>query len=221
MRGAATAQARPAQPLRGLDSSFKAPLLERILSEENPDERRVVIDLGAPSQVLLNRLQTLGPCRVEIADLVGTGGLREFSSAEFLEQRGMAGIREYLPAAGDPLDLILCWDLPNYLSLPIFGVICRLLSERANPGCRLHMLIAYSQREMPAAPARYRLAESGLLTQTRVDATLTAAPRYSPESLGNAVSGFDYERGMLLANGMQEFVYAWPRETDQDQRYRF
>jgi hypothetical protein len=213
------ARARAVRDARGLASSFKAPLLERILSEEKPEQRQVILDLGRPAQLLLERLGQIGPCRVEIADLVGSGALTELRAPEFLEQRGPAAVRDYLPPAREALDLVFCWDLPNYLSLNVFSPLCHVLGERAKPGCRLHMLIAYSKREMPAAPARYALTEEGQLIQQCEDASLTAAPRYSPESLGNAVAGFRYERGVLLANGMQEFVYAWPGEPDAD-RFR-
>lgn len=211
MNGAATARAAPARNAQALISAFKAPLLERILGEPESEQRQVILDLGAPSQVLLDCLSARHPCRVEIADFAGTGGLSELGATEFLEERGRAGIRDLLPTPKDPLDLILFWDLPNYLSLAAFRELCAVLSDRAAPGCRLHMLIAYSRREMPAAPARYTLRKDGQLTQTCHDDSLCNAPRYSPEDLGLAVGGFRYERGILLANGMQEFIYAWPR----------
>jgi hypothetical protein len=72
------------------------------------------------------------------------------------------------------------------------------------------MLIAYSKREMPAAPARYLPEPDGRLTQICGDSAMGKAPRYSPEELGLLVGKFRYERGVLLANGMQEFVYALP-----------
>jgi len=215
LSGVATAGApTPARNAGSVVSTFKTPLLARILSAEASEQRRVVLDLGGPSQTLLQQLGAIGPCRVEIADLVGTGCLALLNAPEFGEDSGEAGIRAILPAAREPLDLILCWDLPNYLNLNVLGQLFAILGERARPGCRLHMLIAYSKREMPAVPARYRYSSDGQLTQTSRDASFTAAPRYSPESLGAAVGDFQYERGVLLSNGMQEFVYTWPRPTD-------
>jgi hypothetical protein len=107
----------------------------------------------------------------------------------------------------------LQWDLPNYLNLGMFAELCRLFGERAAPGCQLHMLIAYSKREMPASPARYSLRADNQLVQSLEDTRTVAAPRYSPEALGEAVGGFRYEKGILLANGNQEFLYAWPQEA--------
>ncbi len=216
MSGAATARAKPGRDHRERVTAFKAPLLDRILQNPGADvedaPRQVVLDLGAASQPLLERLSALGPCRVEIADLVAHDGLAVLNAPDAFEEPGSSPIPALLPAPGtDSLDLILCWDLPNYLSLRALGELCSYFGPRAAPGCRLHMLIAYSKREMPSAPARYLPEDDGRLRQVCADASIAAAPRHSPEALGDAVGGFRYERGVLLANGMQEFVYAWPR----------
>lgn len=215
MSGAATARVTSNREAVGLVTAFKAPLLDRILDEAEPERRQVVLDLGAPSEALLERLSTTRPCRVEIADLAAHGGVDLLNAPEAgdeVDAAPIAPIAPLLPAPnGERLDLIFCWDLPNYLGLKALRELCAHLGRRAAPGCRLHMLIAYSKREMPRAPARYVPQTDGKLSQRCADGTLVPAPRYSPEDLSLAVGGFAYERGVLLANGMQEFVYAWPR----------
>jgi hypothetical protein len=199
----------------GSVAAFKAPLLDRLLSVDDPEQRQVVLDLGGPGQMLLDRLSTTRSCRLEIADFVANGGLPVLEAIESDDESDRAYaagiIRRLLPRPNkEPLDLILCWDLPNYMSLESLRRLCEVLAGRAAPGCKLHMLIAYSKREMPSAPAHYVLGANGLLEQLRANDGIGAAPRYSPEDLGVALGRFRYERGVLLANGMQEFVYAWP-----------
>ena len=213
MTGSATAEALRDRG-EGSVNVFRAPLFERILQEEESDQRQLVLDLGGPCQSLIDRLSAPRPTRIEIADLVAGGDLDELRHLGPSEDAGLPDLNRFLPqSSGEPLDLILCWDLPNYLNLGTFAELCRLLGNRAAPGCRLHMLIAYSKREMPAQPARYSLKDDGQLIQKLDDAETVAAPRYSPEALGEAVGGFDYERGILLANGNQEFLYSWPDEA--------
>jgi hypothetical protein len=72
---------------------------------------------------------------------------------------------------------------------------------------------------MSEMPARYVPAVDGNLIQSLVSDELTQAPRYSPEDIGTALGNFRYERGVLLANGMQEFVYAWPGEPGAKRPY--
>jgi hypothetical protein len=214
LRGAAVALATPARKTIETVTAFKAPLLDRILANPNDAERRnVVLDLGAVSQTMLDRLSSSRPCRIEIADLYHFGGLQAIEQIASSEEQDIDSIGQLLPRANnEPLDLIFCWDLPNYLSLRALTLLIDFLSRRAAPGCRVHMLVAYSKREMTETPGRYFPGPDGNLVQSLASVELTQAPRYSPEDIGTALGNFRYERGVLLANGMQEFVYAWPAE---------
>jgi hypothetical protein len=221
LRGAAVALATPAKKAIETVSAFKAPLLDRILSSpEDAERRHVVLDLGAASQTMLDRLSSSRPCRIEIADLNNFGGLAVIESIAASEEPDLDAIGSLLPPANDErLDLIFCWDLPNYLSLAGLTMLIDFLSRRAAPGCRVHMLVAYSKREMAEIPARYVPGGDFSLVQTLATDTLRAAPRYSPEDIGTALGNFRYERGVLLANGMQEFVYAWPQQPGAKRVY--
>lgn len=210
MRGASAAETRPERDAGGpVSATFKAPLLTRILDNLDPEQRQVVLDFGAGCQSLIAQLTVERGCRIEIADFVANDGLAALNAAP--PESRMDTLNGLLPQTnGEGLTLIFCWDLPNYLSRTALQGLCTLLGRRAAVGCRLHMLISYSRRDMPAQPARYVPASDGQLTQHSANGERAPAPRYSPEDLGKALGGFKYERGVLLANGMQEFVYAWP-----------
>jgi len=210
LRGASAAEAKPDRDAgKPVSATFKAPLLTRIFDNLDPEQRHVVLDLGPGCQELIARLTAERGCRIEIANFVADHGLEGLNAAppESREET----LRALLPPPNaERLTLIFCWDLPNYLGRAALQTLCALLGQRAAGGCRLHMLISYSRRDMPAQPARYVPASEGQLTQHCVNGERVPAPRYSPEDLGKALGGFKYERGVLLANGMQEFVYAWP-----------
>jgi hypothetical protein len=210
LRGAPATSAKPERgPGEPVAATFKAPLLAKIFDTLDGDQRQVALDLGAPCQALLSQLTARRGCRLEIADLVANDGLRALNAA--LPEARAATMSALLPQPNrERLTLIFCWDLPNYLGLAALHSLCTLLASRAAPGCRLHMLISYSRRDMPLLPAHYTPGGDGQLTQLCLSDERTPAPRYSPEDLGKALGGFRYQRGVLLANGMQEFVYAWP-----------
>jgi hypothetical protein len=189
---------------------FKAPLLERLLEPPEPERRTVILDLGGTSTPLLERLADRGPCRVEIADFASSGGLSLVSQAETPKQVYQIVRERLLPISTEPADLIFCWDLPNYIGLDALRGFFAALGTRAAPGCRLHTLIAYANPQMRDQPGRFVPYDGGRLIDIKPSGSMRPAPRYSPEDLGRAVSHFRYERGMLLANGMQEFVYVWP-----------
>ena len=60
---------------------------------------------------------------------------------------------------------------------------------------------------MSGQPARFVPTEDGELIDLSVQSASVAAPRYSPEDLGNSMGGFVLDRARLLSNGMQEFVF--------------
>jgi len=205
----AYADASPASPC-----SFKAPLLAKLLiAPEELARRAVILDLGNPSQALLDRLSNNRPCRVEIAGLARQENFSALNDPEAIAERGHDILQTLLPPPNNELlDLILCWDLPNYLTLPGLTLLIDVLAPRTAPGCKLHMLITYSKREMSSEPAHYIPGNDALLNQVPRTGKIDQAPRYSPEDLGKAMGGFRYQRGVLLSNGMQEFVYARPTE---------
>jgi hypothetical protein len=217
----AAALATPVRDAIESESAVKAPLLDRILSHpQDPERRHVALDLGRASQAMLDRLSTTRPCRIEVADFFRYGGVDEINRLVSAEDEDPASIERFLPPANDErLNLVFCWDLPNYLSLAALRVVIDILSRRAAPRCRLHMLIAYSKREMAEIPGRYIPGNDGTLRQILSSQNQVAAPRYSPEDINLALGNFKYERGVLLANGMQEFVYAWPDEPGADRPF--
>ena len=170
-------------------------------------ERPVVLDLGAASTATLALLGQ-SHCRVEIVDLAHFVGVDTLNTAEpgtALANRVDAILPQ--PSTGDAYDRVLCWDLPNYLTLDALSALMGVIGRRARPGALAHALVFYAQREMPDRPGRLVPSVDGELTDLNdVNATI-AAPRYSPEQLGEAIIPFSIERARLLGNGMQEFLF--------------
>ncbi len=220
MPGAAASLANTAGGARGTVARFKAPLLDRVLiNSGDPDQRVNALDFGGPCQSLLEKLSLNHPCRIEVADFARGGGLKALGELESLQEEGAEVLRRLLPPPGDDkLDLIFLWDLPNYLSLEELSFVIDYLRDRVAPGCRLHMLIAYSKREIAAEPAHYQTDAEGNLIQICANDKLLEVPRHTQEDLAPALGQFRIERGVLLTNGMQELVYAWPKPKRPDGR---
>jgi hypothetical protein len=185
-------------------AALNAPLFRGLMERMQDDRRRVVLDLGParPETVaLLGRYR----CRLDIADLAD--GLETLNSAT--EPEAMrAALDAALPRRrAEPTDVVLCWDLLNYLERPaIRGLMAEILGRLA-PGALVHALIAYSTPRMPMRPARIVPAEDHRLWVVPAGADERAAPRYSPDDLARCMPGYIVERAMLLKNGMQEFLF--------------
>ncbi|MDT8408510.1 MAG: hypothetical protein RQ741_02805 [Wenzhouxiangellaceae bacterium] len=176
------------------------PLLAELLAPEGRMARSVWLDFGQPQRGLVEQLQKLR-ARLLAACLTDESGLlvEDWCRVE-------SGLAKNFWS--EPVDRILCWDLLNYMTPAELGRLSELMIRRAAPGCRVHAMIHYSERDMPAAPAVYRL-QDGLELQFKASATdRIPAPRYSPKALEKSMPGLRVERTLLLNNGMQEYLFS-------------
>lgn len=188
---------------------LKAPLFGQLLDQLSARRRWIVLDLAASSTPLLEVLADYHS-RVEVADCHGSGAIGLLNAAAGEDAAALPEIAEQALPAHDPeapVDVVLCWDLFNYIEPAAITALTSAIERRARPGTLAHGLIAYSETEMPAAPGRFRPAQEARLIDTRPVAELVAAPRHTPEALSRMMGRFTIERAMLLANGMQEFLF--------------
>ena len=183
---------------------LRSPLLESSVEAFADDQRHVIVDLGV---VRSGTVALFGQfrARLDVAGLeVGRGqGIESLEPDDFGRL-----VRSALPPADhEPVDMILCWNLFNYLSTDQIGIVVTELARRCRPGARLHALIEYSARTMPAHPQSFSPVSSGLLVADVVSGPQVAAPRYGPRDLEKCMPGFAHERTMLLGNGMQEYLF--------------
>ncbi|HEX7080005.1 MAG TPA: hypothetical protein VF329_03220 [Gammaproteobacteria bacterium] len=183
--------------------ALNAPLFGSLLERLRAVDRCVVLDLGAART---ETIALFGQFRARL-DIVDLGeGLQQLDEAEpeFLRERAEA----LLPVRGpEPADVVLCWDLLNYLNRPALTAVMAAVAERARPGALVHALIVYSSKKMSVKPGCFvPLDEQRLVNVAPVQGERDA-PRYSPEDLVNCMHGYTVERARLLRNGMQEFLF--------------
>lgn len=201
--GRATARPPTAKP-----EALKAPLFRLLAEQLDGAGRRHVLDLGAASTPMLSLLGR-SRCRVEIADIASDGGVGRLN-AEVSPEELAATAESLLPKRGnadEALDIVLCWDLPNYLQPKPLSVLMNAIAARARHGTLAHALIVYSERTMPEHPGRFVPTDDIMLVNRGPAASEVAAPRYSPDDLRRVMGSFAIDRAMLLANGMQEFLF--------------
>ncbi len=192
-----------------------------------PPEQETVERLGAPAfRELTERLQERPPARrLEILDLAAASG-NHLAHFAFLRCRFHVGdLEESLPEwrrddeapPPDParllplqpdlaLDLVLAWNLLDYLDDDALLRLGRHLADRCAPGARLHAFVQ-TRAEMPARPGRFLLGEGGEVTWHHRNTPVTAAPRRPRHLLERALPGFRVERARLLQNGLQEYLF--------------
>ncbi len=108
------------------------------------------------------------------------------------------------------LDVILLWDLINYLQKPILSSLIEYLLATSTPDTVIHSYV-YTRQSMPAAPGRYQFTlDNDILAQTRTTQTI-ACPAYYQEVLHKLINPFVVQRSILLSSGLQEYIFHLPR----------
>ncbi|MCC5812331.1 MAG: hypothetical protein JJU06_18375 [Ectothiorhodospiraceae bacterium] len=193
-------------PRAGQTDVIEAPMLETTLARLEPDQRSVVFDLGAASASTLSCFAN-GRCRITFADAVESLlALDDTVGRDALASR----IDSLLPRAPEaPATLILCWDLPNFLSRPVLRALMEGLTERSAGGALFHQFIAYPSRAVPTRPGRYSLRKDGKVLR-QISATETGVlPVLPMRDLEHIMPGCHLVRSVLLGSGMQDCLFRY------------
>lgn len=195
-----------AQALRlpGEPQHLRVPLFESITVGLNDESRHVLIDCGPARAGMIDMLAGLR-CRLDVLDLPA----RLDALAGLPEDTDLAAWfgQTIVPARPEPADVILCWNLLDYLEAEQISALMSVLIPRLRPGGRVHALVQYSSPNMPSEPGGMApMGRTALQVYSEGPAS-RKAPRHSRGTLEKFMQGLKAERTMLLSNGMQEYLF--------------
>ncbi len=195
----AAARVTPSAP-----EGLSAPLFHLLIQRLQSGGRWVVLDLGSVHSATLRAFAGFR-CRLEFVELAdGLDSLNGEIDARRIRQRADA----LLPARRtEPIDIVLCWDLINYLNQPALTAVMECIALRCKRGALAHGLVYYSAKAMPERPSTFVPVDDQRIVQHTALGRERPAPRYSPEDLARCMPRYSVERGRLLRNGMQEFLF--------------
>jgi SAM-dependent methyltransferase len=162
-----------------------------------------VLDLGSTVGANVEFLSKYG-CKLFLEDLyaalstrVPTGG-EEHANPQFFAD--FLGIPE-----DTRFDVILAWDLFNYLHRKELAAFSEQLRRYTESGALLFALISY-HKTIPAQPYRFRIQDEQHLIYDRRTAAERPSPRLAPAEVTNLLKGFRVDRSFLLKHGIQEYL---------------
>jgi hypothetical protein len=146
------------------------------------------------------------PCSLYIADLPHS--LFDAGMAPPPRRRGaFAQMLERDLPTDQKFDIILAWDLLNYLEIEEIGDLSRCLAGMSHADASLFALIA-THKTMPARPSVFRIADPERLSYRLDSGAQRAAPMWKEPDLRRAMADFEIETTYLLRNGMQEYLFS-------------
>ncbi len=189
---------------RGMDV-LPAALLGEALRPLDDGERRRVVDLGHARTATLRRFQGLR-CRLGIAAcLDDLAALRRIDDPSELA----AGLARALPA--EPVlgaEVLLAWDLADYLPEPQLRAVGTRMAELVAPGAVLHLLVSCGAGLVPAWPRRHDFHPDGGIVRALPggeDGAMTP-PRHGAAALEKALPHWRRTRSVLLRSGIEEHL---------------
>jgi hypothetical protein len=183
-----------------------------------------VLDLGGAHGDNVAFLSRFG-CRLEIVDLfaqLAEGqplGETLPATQSHTSPRPRAGVRDLEqivaqamassdaggPDPVEPLDLVLAWDLFDYLAPAQVEAAYRGLCRHLRPGARLFAQISYVGN-IPLRPRRLRIADARSLVWDAEAPRVRPSPRYTERQLLKRLPGMRVEQSFLLRNGYREII---------------
>ncbi len=197
----ATGQRRHSGP-----ETFSSLALTNLLEPLRQEGKHHVLDLGpacGPNVAFFAGFR----CKIYVADLPEALAPRPASREKADQARPPLFGRQLIIENGTHLDVVLAWDILNYLKPPALIDLFGQLHRFCRPGALLHALI-WGHSEIPAKPMQFRIADQRHVTYEPVSAATRTGPRYAPREMERLMAGFRVDRSYLLRNGMQEFVFS-------------
>jgi hypothetical protein len=103
-------------------------------------------------------------------------------------------------------DVILAWDLLNYIELSTLPSLISYLSRFCRPGTILFLLI-FDQPQMPEKITVYRIVDEQHISYENGSVCKCACPRHQPRALTKLLSQFQASDSFRLKNGIMEYLF--------------
>ncbi len=201
----------PAPPPEAEPEVHRSLAFSALIGGIRADHKLQVLDLGPAVGTNVEFLSRFD-CKLYIEDLYSALAGRSPAGAE--DEARPQEIEELLPLPESAnFDVVLAWDLFNYLQRDELRRLMRHLTRFCRPGAVLLAFISI-QKQMPAQPIRFRIVDEANLLYEQRSAHQRPAPRYASYDLGEMLEGFRIDRSYLLRHGIQEYLFV--REEDEE-----
>ncbi|HEY2291270.1 MAG TPA: methyltransferase domain-containing protein [Thermoanaerobaculia bacterium] len=170
------------------------------LCEEIRRRKLTVLDLGSAVGSNVEFLSQFG-CKLFIEDLYAALSTRMDG-----DLAGPGFFAEFLSVPEDTrFDVILAWDLFDYLQRKELATFAEQLRRYTNRGALIFALISYL-KTIPAQPYRFRIKDDQHLIYERRTGAERPSPRLAPAEVTNLLKEFRVDRSFLLKHGIQEYL---------------
>ena len=167
--------------------------------------KHYILDLGPPTGGTVSFFSQFSSCLTcwDISEQLGNTG---FSSIQDESDTSFARLASLFDIpAKHAFDLVLSWELFNYIDVPALEQLVPLLAAMIRKGGVIHG-ISSAGKILPPVPSAYEiLSASSLYRQSVSEQGLLSGQLYQ-NRIQKIFSGFRLNRTILLRNGLYEYV---------------
>jgi hypothetical protein len=189
---------------------YRSPTLKVLLARLEGDAPHRILDLHSavgPNVEFLSRYA----CRLQIVDLLAA--LRSEEPHPESQADPAAVFRKSLPQPPEPFDVVLAWDVPNYLSRVQFAGLATHLGTLCRPGALMLALISTS-KQISDLPLVFKIVDEQTLLWQPQTTAVRSSPRFPPADVEKMTPGFLVVHSVLMRHGVQEYLFA--RKQDRE-----
>ena len=194
------------EPPQGESQTYSSLALDVLFHQLRQRRNYNILDLGSAFGANVDFLSQFSR-RIYIEDLYQTLISFNFFSPE--DGVNYADVFEYLlPYRRETcFDVILAWDLFNYLEPPEYLHLTRHLSKYCRTDSFLFALIS-THKHIPEKPTNYKIIDQQTLLYEKSSTILRSCPRYEETDLRRLMPDFRVCNSFLLRNGIKEYLFA-------------
>ena len=181
---------------------YRSPSLKALVSHLTGAGARNILDLGTAIGTNVEFFSRFS-CRLQIVDLPGALASKELQSV--LKADPAAAFRRVLPSANDPFDVVLAWDVFNYLTREQFGAVTAELGRLCRPSALMLAFIS-TAREMAASPSVFKIVDGETLLAQPQTGAVRPSPRFPPAEVERLAAGFAVVQAVRMRHGIQEYL---------------
>jgi len=190
---------------------YSSVVLREIVARLRSPRRKTVLDLGPASGDNLHFFGDRG-CKVFISDFF-YGLVCEGQAARRDDGSFRRACSELLPFPDDTrFDLILAWDLLDYLQLSEVEALMAHLRRFSHRGTRMMALVSIYQ-QIPDQPCQFMLRDDSRVHFEPSSRGFRASPRHKEPDLVGRLMGFEVESCRLLRQGLKEYCFVLEEEA--------
>jgi hypothetical protein len=191
-------------PARSEPDVHRSLALSVLLQQLEPGRKYSILDLGQACSENIN-FWAQYPVRLWLPDFYRSLNSSIAAAAEDISHESL-----FEQALSDALesrfDIILVWDIFNYLELERLESFIGVLRKICHHGTYLFVLIS-TLHQIPTEPTHFRILDRERLAYENPSPVARQCPRYQPRDVKLMMSGFEVLASFLLRHGMQEYLF--------------